>query len=430
MRVKLDYGRDGLEVELPDERVEAVLGLHPVVPAPDPDAAVRSALASPVGTPPLAELAQGRRSACILISDITRPVPNRLILPPILETLETAGIPREGIEILVATGTHRASTPAELDEMVGPRIAADYRIRSHDAHDLTWHRQIGVTERGVPAWVDRGFLDADLKISIALIEPHFMAGFSGGRKSVCPGICAMETVKIWHGPRFIGHELADAGSVHGNPVHEDSLAIARMSGLDMICDVTIDSQRRIVGVFAGEVEAAWLRGVESVRRVVEANGFRRSDVVLTTTAGYPLDLTFYQAVKGMVGAIPAVKPGGTILVVAKCDEGIGGEIFTRTLLETEDLEAFVASTYEPGVFVPDQWEVHELLKAVRHANVMIYSEGIPEEDLARCFVEPVASVESGVAAALERHGPNSRLVVIPKGPYVVPVPNDEEAQDA
>lgn len=424
MRITLDYGTTGLEVEVPDANLEAVLGLRPEPPAVDPDAAVRAALAAPLGAPPLAELARGKRSACVVISDITRPVPNRVILPPLLETLERAGLPRDGITILIATGTHRPNEGEELVRMVGPEIVRDYRIVNHVAEDPGTHRLLGETPRGVPMWVDTRFLDADLRISSALIEPHFMAGFSGGRKNICPGICSMETVKVWHGPRFIGHALSDAGSVDGNPVHEDSLFTARAAGLDMICDVTLDEARRITGVFAGEVEAAWRAGVERARRVNRAEVARPVDVVVTTTAGYPLDLTFYQAVKGMVGALPILKERGTILIASRCAEGIGNATFRRILLENDDLEAFVARTYEPGFFIPDQWEVHELLKAVRRAEVLMYTEGIPPDELAHCFVTPVPSVEAGIARALERHGRDARIAVIPRGPYVIPAVAD------
>jgi lactate racemase len=421
VQIKLDYGRDGLEVRVPESNLEAVLGLKPTQPHYWAERGVRDALRRPVGCPPLLAMARGKRSACVVISDITRPVPNRVILPTLLGMLELGGIPRKEITILVATGTHRGNTPEELAEMVGPEIVRDYRIVNHDARDPDTHRCLGETARGVPIWVDSRFLDADLKVSVALIEPHFMAGFSGGRKNICPGVCGMETVKVWHGPRFIGHERSDSGSVEGNPVHEDSLYIAKLAGLDFICDVTLDEQRRVIAVFAGEPDAAWQRGVETVRRVVEAPLQAPADIVVTTSAGYPLDLTFYQAVKGMVGALPAVREGGTIIIAARCDEGIGGKEFTDTLLQTRDLEAFVRKTYEPGFFVPDQWEVHELAKALRKAEVLMYSDAIPADMLAECFVTPVQSVEDGIEQALGKHGRDARIAVIPKGPYVIPV---------
>jgi len=420
MKIALDYGKEGLTVEVPDENLDAVLRLNPAPPVSDPNRAVQAALQNPIGSPPLGELCRGRRSACIVISDITRPVPNAVLLPLLLGCLEGAGIPRERITILVATGTHRPNTPEELVGMVGPAVAREYRIVNHTARDPETHERIGAGPNGTPFEVDRRFLEADLKITTALIEPHFMAGYSGGRKSVCPGICSLETVKTWHGPHFIGHPCSEAGVLAGNPLHEDAVQAARLAGTDFILDVALDEERRITGVFAGDLEAAWLEGVRQVERVVQARLEAPVDVVLTTSAGYPLDLTYYQAVKGMVGALPAVKEGGSIVLAARCAEGLGSREFADALLENDDLEAFVSRLYEPGFFVPDQWEVQELAKARRKADVLCFSEGIDAATLARCFVQPVPSVEAGVRQALAQHGPGARLAVIPKGPYVVP----------
>lgn len=421
MKISLDYGKEGLAVEVPDENLDAVLRLNPAPPVTDANQAVQAALENPIGCAPLRELCRGRRSACVVISDITRPVPNAVLLPPLLGCLEAAGILRERITILVATGTHRPNTPEELAGMVGPAVAREYRIVNHAARDPETHERIGTGPNGTPFEVDRRFLEADLKITTALIEPHFMAGYSGGRKSVCPGICSLETVKTWHGPHFIGHSCSEAGVLEGNPLHEDAVRAARLAGTDFILDVALDEARRITGVFAGDLEAAWLKGVGHVERVVQARLERPVDVVLTTSAGYPLDLTYYQAVKGMVGALPAVKEGGSIVLAARCAEGLGSREFADALLQNDDLEAFVRRLYEPGFFIPDQWEVQELAKARRKADVLCYSEGIDADTLARCFVQPVPSVEAGVRQALAQHGPGARLAVIPKGPYVVPV---------
>jgi nickel-dependent lactate racemase len=422
MKIELDYGRDGLSVEVPDRNLAAVLGLKPQPPLPDPEAAVRAALESPIVAPPLAELARGRRTACVVISDVTRPVPNRVLLPPILETLAAAGIGEDAVTILIATGTHRPNEGEELLALVGPEIAGRYRLENHAAGAPDTHADLGRSPRGVPILIDRRYLEADLRITTALIEPHFMAGYSGGRKSVCPGLCSIETVKVWHGPHFIGHERAESGVVDGNPVHEEALWIARRAGVDFIVDVTLDEQRRLTGVFAGDLERAWRAGVESVQEVARAPMASPADAVVTTSAGYPLDLTYYQAVKGMVGAMPAVKPGGTILLAARCAEGIGSRHFRESLLESAEIESFVRRTYEPGFFVPDQWEVHELAKALRHAEVCCFSEGIDPGTLRRCFVTPLASMEEGIDRALRRHGPQARIAVIPKGPYVIPCP--------
>src|SRR6266478_3385507 len=213
MRITLDYGRTGMDVDLPDDRLVGPLAIRPAAPLTDPEAAIADALAHPIGSPPLADAARGRRNACILVCDITRPVPNSLLLPPVLRTLEQQGIARRDILILVATGLHRPNEGAELDEMLGPDIAANYRVENHHGKVKEEHDFLGVTPNGVPVWLDSRYVRADLKITTGLIEPHLMAGYSGGRKVICPGIAALETVKVWHGPKFLEHPKADCGFV-------------------------------------------------------------------------------------------------------------------------------------------------------------------------------------------------------------------------
>lgn len=421
MRALLDYGRDGLEVELPDDNVVAVLNLKPAPPIPDAAAAVSAALANPIGAAPLPELARGRRDACIVVCDVTRPVPNPVLMPPIVETLEAAGIPRERITILIATGTHRPNTGPELEAMLGPGVVSTCRVVNHVCTDADSQRYLGMSSNGVPVYLDHTYCDADLKLTVGLIEPHFMAGFSGGRKLIMPGIAALETVQAWHSPRFLEHSNATCGVVDGNPVHEESLAIAKMVRPDMIVDVTLDEQNRITGVFAGDLEEAWRAGVAFALAHVRSSVAEPVDIVVTTCAGAPLDATFYQTVKGMVGALPIVKPGGSIVIASECAEGIGSDPFRRQLLENDDLESYVESMQrDDWTFVPDQWEVEELAKAVRDNTVYCVTDGIPASILGQCFVTSAATVESAVSAALERHGPGASIAVIPKGPYVIP----------
>lgn len=424
MRVRLDYGKDGLDVDLPDANLAGrVLTQRPAPVLADPDTAVRAALASPIGARPLVEIARGRRDACIVVCDITRPVPNRVLLPPLLDALAQASVGRDRVTILVATGTHRPNDAAELDVMLGPEIARTCRVVNHVCTDGDAHRAFGITANGVPVFLDKTYCDADVKITVGLIEPHFMAGYSGGRKLVMPGIAALETVQAWHSPRFLEHPNATMGVVNGNPVHEESLHITQMVRPDLIVDVTLDAQNQITGVFAGALEAAWQAGVTFAASHVRAPVSAPVGIVVTTCAGWPLDATFYQAVKGMVGALPIIKKGGSIVIASECSEGVGGEVFTRTLLETDDLFALVDAMQRPGwTYLPDQWEVEELAKAVRNNAVYCVCDAraIPPGTLARLFVTPAASVEQAVAAALAVHGSDATLAVIPKGPYVIP----------
>jgi lactate racemase len=423
MRVHLEYGRTGLDVELPDRNVVGCLQYRPAQPLADPHAAVRQGLAEPIGTPPLATLARGRRNACVVVSDVTRPVPNRVLLPPILETLEATGIPRGQILILVATGMHRPNLGEELVEMVGSFVAENYRIENHHGPKQDEHTYLGKTARGTPVWIDSRYVQADLKITTGLIEPHFMAGFSGGRKLICPGLAGLETVKVWHGPDFLEDPNARNGCLDGNPVHEENTAIGRMAGCDFIVNVVIDAKRQILRVVAGDMEAAFLEGVAFARGTVTATLAKPVDIVVTTSAGYPLDATFYQSVKGMVTALPIIKPGGTIILAASFSEGIGGPEFQSIFAENPTLDGFMERILNkdsrPPYFVMDQWQLEELAKVKRQAKVKIVSDGLPAETLRRLFVEPAASVEAAVAEALTEYGPDATIAVIPKGPYVL-----------
>ncbi|MBI1901739.1 MAG: nickel-dependent lactate racemase, partial [Planctomycetia bacterium] len=269
MRVKLEYGKTGLVVELPDRHLVRSLSYKSAPPLADPAGAVRAVLARPTGTPPLSELARGRRDACVVVCDITRPVPNRLILTPLLATLEQSGIPRDKITILVATGLHRPNEGAELVEMLGQEIASRYRVENHHGKVLCEHTFLGQSPRGVPIWIDSRYVEADLKITTGLIEPHLMAGFSGGRKVICPGLAALETIKVWHGPDFLEHPRADCGILEGNPVHEENTRIALMAGCDFIVNVCMDGQRRVTWLGAGDMLKAWHEGVRFVANVVK-----------------------------------------------------------------------------------------------------------------------------------------------------------------
>ena len=427
MKFTLAYGKTGLACEVPDANVVGPLEIRPADPLPDPAAAVRDTLLTPTGSPPLAELARGKKTACVLICDVTRPVPNELLLGEILPTLEAAGVPREGILILIATGLHRPAPPAEIVELVGPEIAANYRVENHFGKDLASHTDLGTSPRGVPVHIDSRYVNADLKIATGLIEPHLMAGYSGGRKLICPGVAALETVRVWHGPRFLEHPRAGEGSLDGNPVHEENTWIARRAGCDFIVNVTLDAARRVTGVFAGDMEAAFLEGVAFARSVVTCpvpGG--PADAVVTSAAGYPLDQTFYQSVKGLTGALPVVKDGGTIIIAAEMAEGVGSPEFAGLFRQFATPERFMAAVLgedpaRPDFFTMDQWQLEELAKVLRTCEV-VYVTGAPfAEELESLYVTRAPAVESAVAAALAKHGPAARVAVIPEGPYVLPV---------
>lgn len=421
MNVTLDYGKTGLPVTLPDDRLVAPpLTIQPARPLGDPEAALEAALASPIGTKPLAELARGKKTACVVVCDITRPVPNQMILPPVLRTLEAAGVPRDGITILVATGLHRPNVGEELVELVGEFVATNYRCENHHGKVREEHDYLGTTPNGVPAWIDNRYTRAELKITTGLIEPHLMAGYSGGRKLICPGIAGLETVSVWHGPRFLEHPKADCGSVEGNPVHEENTRIALMAGCDFIVNVCIDGKRQVTGLWAGDMIKAWEEGVRFCREVVKAGVPAPADVVVTSCAGYPLDTTWYQAVKGLTGALPIVRKGGTIVLAASLTEGLGSHEF-QTMLDHYAATGAYDKPAESATCEMDEWQLVMLKKVLAHCRVKVVTGGLPAEVIRRCRAEPAESVERAVADSLAEYGPNATVAVIPKGPYVLPV---------
>lgn len=418
MQVTLAYGREGLKVTLPDKNVK-LLGYKPREPLSDPDRTVSKVLNNPNGTKSLAELAIGKKTACIIISDITRPVPNKVLLAPILQTLETAGVPREGIVILVGTGLHRPSTPEEKIEMCGEEIANLYRIEDHYAKNLEQHTYFGETPNNVPIWIDSRYAEAELKIATGLIEPHNMAGFSGGRKAICPGVCAAETINVWHSPLFLEHENARAGSLDANPVHIENSWIARKVGCDFIVNVVLDAERRILKVVAGGLEEAYREGVDFARAFLNDTVPEPVDIVITCAAGYPLDTTWYQAIKGVVASRDILKEGGTVIIAASLSNGPGSEEFDSIVDNFASMEEFLDAIRSGKFFRIDQWQLEQLGKVLTKGNIIVVSDGMSRKELERHYVQTAKSVEDALAQCLEIYGEDAKIAVLPEGPYVL-----------
>jgi nickel-dependent lactate racemase len=421
MKINFAFGRTGLTLELPEGFDYRVLEARSAVPLDDAATAIERSLDTPIGCPPLIEMARGKRSAAISVCDITRPAPNREVLPPLLARLEAAGIPRGGITILIATGLHRPATEAEFREICGEETAARYRVLNHHARELAEHRALGRTASGTPVYIDDRFVSADLHISLGFIEPHLMLGYSGGRKLIAPGLAAQETIKVLHSSRFMRDPRAAEGSIEDNPLHRELLEIARLARHDFLVDAALGRgalRRPIAAVFAGDPVAAHRQGVEFVSRVMLETLDRPVDAVITTAAGYPLDLTFYQAVKGITAASHIVKPGGKILLLAACEEGVGGPEFARMLAEGLPDRDFMKKIDGAPVAV-DQWQLEKLALVTTRAEVLYFVPGLPSEFHSALWGRAFASAEEAVHAltgALER---NARVAVIPEGPYVL-----------
>ncbi len=420
MTVGVRYGKGYVEVDVPEENLLAVLRAKPARRLGDPASAVRAALERPLGCPPLAELARGKANATVVIPDFTRPLPHAVVLPPILRTLVRAGIAPERITLLLATGMHEPTVGRQLVEMLGVEIISKHVVRNHYARRRAEHVLLGETPQGMPVWVDKGYIEAELRVLVGLVEPHYMAGFSGGRKAICPGLCATETIKELHSAELLDDPRATNLVLEQNPVHERALDAAKMAGAEFTVNVTVDEERELTGVWAGELEEAHLAACRFAEEHAVAQAPERADVVITSSAGYPLDAGYYQATKGMVGALPCVKPGGTIILAAELSQGLGSAEFAQLLRSHDSLDALRKTLYDPRRFVVDQWAGHMLLKALADHELLLLCDGLSEDDARAAFATPIASLEEGLERALAKHGPKARVIVIPDGPYVIP----------
>jgi len=422
--IEILYGESGLRVPLPPVGRATVIGKRPLPKLADPHAAVRQALARPVGAAPLASLVRGRKSACVLICDITRPVPNRLFLRPLIETMLAAGMARERIIVLVATGLHRPNEGAELAEVVGdPWVLETVRVENHFARDDDAHADLGFTPvRRTPVRLDRRFVDAELRIATGLVEPHFMAGYSGGRKVIAPGVAHAETIRTFHSARFMEDPAAVQCNLAGNPLHEEQLAIVRMLGEVHAVNTVIDEDRDLVHVNFGDAIESHLTAVAFVAESTRVPVGRRFGTIVTSAAGHPLDKTYYQTVKGMVTPLDILEPGGTLIVASACSEGFGSPEFraAQERLVALGPEAFLQTLLAKRLADVDEWQTEMQLKSLRAGRVQLYTTGLDDDERRLTGVETIDSVGQALAAALVRAG-DPAFAVIPEGPYVVPV---------
>jgi nickel-dependent lactate racemase len=422
--IPLLFGRSQIAVDLPEGAEPLVIRKAHLPKLPDPAGAIGQAFAAPIDAAPLSDLARGRESACILICDITRPVPNGLFLRPMIETLQTGGIPLNRITVLVATGLHRPNEGAELEELVGdPWVLANVTVANHFARNDDEHVDLGRTStRGTPIKIDRRFMEADLKIATGLVEPHFMAGWSGGRKVVAPGVAGHETIRTFHSARFMEDPLAVQCNLVGNPLHEEQLQIVRMIGEIYALNTVIDEDRDLVHVTFGEIIASHLAAVDFVQGATRIPVPRRFKTVVTTSAGYPLDKTYYQTVKGMVTPLDILEPGGTLIIASECSEGFGSAEFREAQARLVELgpEKFLATLTAKTLAEVDEWQTEMQLKPMRVGRIQLYTTGLDAEERRITGVEIVPSVNEAVAASIARSG-DPAVAVIPEGPYVVPV---------
>ena len=422
---ELLYGTGRISLRIPER---AVVLRGPEIPrVADPAAAVREALRQPVGAASLREVAQAKQpgSVCITMSDITRPVPNELLITAILEELNAVGVPDSACTVLIATGMHRPSTERERQIMLGDALLRRVRVVDHEADRLDTHVRVCDDP---PVSVNRLYAEADLKIVTGLIEPHFMAGYSGGRKGICPGLVDLETVQRFHGHRVMGDPAATEGRMEGNPCHEIGMLVAQQVGCDFLVNAAITHERELAGVFAGDLVRAHEAGCEQVGAWTSAAVEQPFDLVVTSAGGYPLDESYYQTVKGMVTALPALHQGSQLLMCSACTE-VGSPEFTALMQRYgDDYEAFLRDIAASGRTEKDQWQFQmqtRVLARVGQAGLLLANDGLPLETQRGLGVTPVEGEGDAVARA-QRHldafvsaRPDARVAVIPEGPYTM-----------
>ena len=414
MKINLPYGSGNINLNVPDtaRKIEP----KPAFVLPDTIGAVQNALDHPIGSPPLNDLAAGRRNACIVISDVTRPVPNRMLLPPILNTLNRAGLSPTNILILIATGTHRPNQGQELIGLVGREVADHYQVTNHHCRQQGLNIEIDKIE-GTSIEIDRRYLEADLKILTGLIELHGFAGYSGGGKSILPGLSSFETMKFMHSYAMLEHPHVRVCSLKHNPFQQHIRRVARKAGVDFLVNAAINKSRELTGVFAGDLEAAHDEGCRMVEDHVVVPMDEEADFVITTGAGLPLDATFVQAIKGLEKAKEITRPGGKALLIAECSQGLGGETFGSILDSAPTPEAFSSHYRQTANFAFEQWVVHVFYRCKAHFDeILVYSPGLTTEDFQRLNVTRVADLQEAVNSLASQF---QKIVVIPEGPYVM-----------
>ncbi len=418
MNIKLDYGERGLSVDLPDD-VTTVIQPRPRSALPDPHAALLRALRNPVGVPPLRDAVPRGATVGISVCDITRAQPRPQMLRAILE--EMPHVRPEDITVFIATGTHRGNTSEEVEAMLGPDLAGELRVVMHDARDPASLAFLGETSKGVPVWLNHEWVDTDFKITTGFVEPHFFAGFSGGPKMVAPGLAGLDTVMVLHDAERIGHPRAVWGVTEGNPVHDDVREIARLTGVDFALDVTLNREQQITGVFAGDLPLEHASACEAARRDAMQPVEKPFDVVLTTNSGYPLDQNLYQSVKGMSAAAEVVKPGGHIICVAECRDGLPDHGAYAAILSEKDSPAeLLEMINSAGYSVPDQWQVQVQAQIQMKANVSVVAGCLDPAQIRAAHFEPAEDPAEAVSHALSASGPGSTLCVLPQGPQTIP----------
>jgi len=421
--VAIRYGKGELHIRLP-KGCEPTIIRKPAMPVlEDANQAVLDALAQPVASPTLAQIARDTKKACLVICDVTRPVPNGPILRGLIEQLRDHGVSLDKITVLIATGLHRPNLGREMREVIGDDWVFDnVRIENHFARDTAWMVNLGRTPTdGIPVILNRHVVDADLRIAIGLVEPHFMAGYSGGRKVIAPGVAGEETIRTFHNYRFMADPLACNGNLLNNPLHRGQLEILKMLGRTYAINTVIDESRRMSFLNFGDCEQSHLQSVAFVKQFAEVPMEGQFNTLVTSAAGYPLDKTYYQTVKGMVAPVQILAEGGRMIIASACEEGIGSHEYRESQAHLVSLgrQGFLDRIRSMPLADIDGWQTHMLLRTLAVGNVSLYSEGLRGADRELTGVQMIESIEDAIEAGIAQSG-DKRVAFIPEGPYVIP----------
>ncbi|MEO6244923.1 MAG: nickel-dependent lactate racemase [Opitutaceae bacterium] len=416
-RVTLQFGRTGLTLDLPSDHVTVVEPRF-VPGLPDEEAAFRDAMRRPFGRPPLREIVRATDRVAIAIPDHTRPLPRERLLPWLFA--ELSHVPAENFVIINGTGSHRANTPAELRQMVGDGVFERYRIINHDSRDPASLRPVGTSVDGRPISLNRDYVEADRRIVMGFIEPHFMAGFSGGYKGVFPAVADLDAIKHYHRAQVIADPLSTWGVLPGNPTQAQVRANGALLPVDFLVNVTQNRRREITGFFCGDVIAAHDAGCAFAKKTAMVACPRAFPIVITSNSGFPLDQNLYQAVKGMSAAAQIVEAGGLILTAAECGDGFPDHgSFKSFLFGHDSAQAMLDTIDRAPAPIEDQWQVQLLALILVRARVGLHSRIDPAE-VRRAHLEPVADLAARVRAELERIGRDAPIAVLPEGPMTIP----------
>ena len=424
MIIRLAYGEAGLELDLSDAWDVTVIEPRFVAGLADPQQALAQAVRAPIKSPPLRDLVAPGDRIGVVFSDVTRPTPSHLILPVILEELSSVlDVPseRQNITLFNALGTHRSNTEAELRGMLSDDLVEGYRVVQNDAFDPATQVQLGTTAQGHEVWLNRELVACDVKILTGFIEPHFFAGFSGGGKAVMPGMAGLQTILGNHDARMIGDPNTTWGVTWGNPIWEEIREVALKVAPVFLANVTLNRDKQITGVFAGDLDAGAAAGYAFVKETAMAGVSQPFDIVITSNSGYPLDLNLYQAVKGMSAAAQVVRRGGAIIVAADCWDGIPDHgLYGRLLREAESPQDLLDTIRAPGFLKQDQWQAQVQAQIQLKADVYVHSHNLSSEQIEAALLRPCPCIEDTVARLVNEYGPQARICVLPEGPQTIP----------